>query len=170
MYRNSYSKQQGAVLIISLLMLMVMTLLGVTAMQSTILEEKMAGNFRDKHLAFQAAEVALRDGENWLMTLAQEPIATDDGVNRVWTLDILGADWWNALSAWVNAVPFTGSLVASQAPACLVEEAGFVSDGSLTIGTSRDKPGRVLYRITARGTGGSNAAVAIVQSIYAKRY
>ena len=62
------NKQTGAVLIVSLLMLTVMTMIGVTAMQSNLLQEKMAGNFRDMNVAFQAAEVALRDAETDIFT------------------------------------------------------------------------------------------------------
>ena len=57
------SKQSGVVLVISLIMLVLLTLLGVTAMQTTSLEEKMAGNSKDRNIAFQAAEAALRDSE-----------------------------------------------------------------------------------------------------------
>ncbi len=49
-------RQLGAVLIVSLLLLLVMTLLGVTAMQSNMLQEKMAGNFWSRNLAFQAKD------------------------------------------------------------------------------------------------------------------
>lgn len=55
--------QSGAVLIISLIMLLLLTLIGTSSMQTTSLEEKMAGNFRDRNLAFQAAESAIRDAE-----------------------------------------------------------------------------------------------------------
>jgi len=170
MSHDPCSRQQGAVLIISLVMLTVMTLLGVTAMQSTVLQEKMAGNFRDKHLAFEAAGIAMNDGEQWLMNLASDPVAASDGTNRIWTLDALGPEWWNEPTSWANADVFAGPVLVSQPPRCLLEESGFVSDGALNIGTSQDHSGRVLYRVTARGTGGSNNAVAIVQSIYAKRY
>ena len=56
MHNNTFSRnqQRGAVLIISLIMLLVLTLLGVTSMRTTILEEKMAGNLRDKNTSFQA--------------------------------------------------------------------------------------------------------------------
>lgn len=65
--------QQGAVLAISLIILLLMTIIGVSAMQSTTLQEKMAGNLRDSNLAFQAAESALRDAENYLFTAASLP-------------------------------------------------------------------------------------------------
>ncbi len=56
-------RQQGMILIIALIFLLVMTVIGVTAMQTTSLDERMASNLRDRNLAFQAAEAALRDAE-----------------------------------------------------------------------------------------------------------
>ena len=58
--------QRGAVLIISLIFLLLMTLVGVTAMQGTTMQERMSGNMQDRNVAFQASEAALRLGENWL--------------------------------------------------------------------------------------------------------
>lgn len=54
-------RQTGAVLIVSLLFLVILTILGVTAMSGTTLEHRMAGNTRDHAVALQAAEAALRD-------------------------------------------------------------------------------------------------------------
>ncbi len=55
--------QRGMALVTSLIFLVLLTLVGVTAMQNTTLEEKMAGNNRDRNVAFQSAEAALRDAE-----------------------------------------------------------------------------------------------------------
>lgn len=52
--------QKGAVLIVALLFLVVLTMLGVTAMTGTTLEERMAGNARDGAVAMHAAEASLR--------------------------------------------------------------------------------------------------------------
>ena len=54
-------RQSGAVLVVALLFLMIITMLGVTTMQSTTSEERMGGNTRDWNNALQAAEGALRD-------------------------------------------------------------------------------------------------------------
>ena len=51
--------QRGVVLFVALIMLMVMTLIGVTSMQNSAMEEKMVSNVRDIDLSFQAAEAAL---------------------------------------------------------------------------------------------------------------
>ena len=56
-------RQRGAALVIGLIFLVLLTLIGVAAMQATTLEERMAGNNRDRNVAFQATEVTLRDGE-----------------------------------------------------------------------------------------------------------
>jgi len=57
--RSGLGGQSGAVLIIALIMLAVLTLLGVTAMHTTSLEEKMASNSQEGNRAFQLAETGL---------------------------------------------------------------------------------------------------------------
>ncbi|WP_341645049.1 pilus assembly PilX family protein [Thauera sp. SDU_THAU2] len=56
-------RQRGAALIIGLIMLLILTLLGVTAISNVTLQERMAGSLMDRNLAFQAAEIALRRAE-----------------------------------------------------------------------------------------------------------
>lgn len=63
MYSNQlYAKRQrerGAVLIVAMIFLIIMTLLAVTGMTTTSLEEKMASNSQESTRAFQAAETGL---------------------------------------------------------------------------------------------------------------
>jgi len=56
-------RQQGAILIVALMFLVLLTIVGVSTISGTTLEEKMAGNMREQATAFQAAESALRDAE-----------------------------------------------------------------------------------------------------------
>jgi type IV pilus assembly protein PilX len=60
-YLNSKSREHGAVLIVALLFLVILTMLGVTAMTGTTMEQRMAGNTRDVAVALQSAEAAMRD-------------------------------------------------------------------------------------------------------------
>jgi type IV pilus assembly protein PilX len=55
--------QRGAILIISLMFLVVLTMLALTTMGGITLEERMSGQYRDLNMAFQAAESGLRDAE-----------------------------------------------------------------------------------------------------------
>ena len=68
----SVTRQKGVVLIVSMVMLLLLTLIGVTGSQVTSLEERMAGNVRDQNIAFQAAEATLLAAEQYIL-------ATDSG-------------------------------------------------------------------------------------------
>lgn len=57
-------RQTGAVLIVAMILLVILTLLGVTAMNTTSLEEKMATNNQEQVRAFQAAETGLSQAFN----------------------------------------------------------------------------------------------------------
>jgi Tfp pilus assembly protein PilX len=61
--RFAAKQQQGAALVVGLIFLVLLSLIGVASMQSTGLQERMAGNFRDQNQALQAAEAALRSAE-----------------------------------------------------------------------------------------------------------
>lgn len=78
------NNQRGAILIIAMIMLLLLTIIGLSSMRGTSLQESMAGNMRDSSLALQAAEAALRKGEgvvsekfinNTLDTLDAAPLA-----------------------------------------------------------------------------------------------
>ena len=62
-YISSPQQAKGSILIISLILLLVITAIGASAISSTGLNEKMASNYKDHGLAFQAAEAALAAGE-----------------------------------------------------------------------------------------------------------
>jgi hypothetical protein len=53
-------RERGAALITSLVILLVLTALGITALSTTNLEQKMAINTQDFNRAFQAAETGLK--------------------------------------------------------------------------------------------------------------
>ncbi|MFR0691025.1 PilX N-terminal domain-containing pilus assembly protein [Enterobacterales bacterium AE_CKDN230030158-1A_HGKHYDSX7] len=55
--------EAGAVLLVTLVMLVLLTIIGLAGMRLASLEERLAGNLRDRQVAFQAAEAALRAGE-----------------------------------------------------------------------------------------------------------
>ncbi|NOZ52561.1 MAG: hypothetical protein GXP08_05370 [Gammaproteobacteria bacterium] len=52
----SFKSQQGSVLTISLFLLLVLTIIGASALNNTIMDEKMAANLQNNVIAFQAAE------------------------------------------------------------------------------------------------------------------
>jgi type IV pilus assembly protein PilX len=61
MYRKPIqsSRQNGMALVMGLIILLVMTLISVTAMRSTIMQERMSGSFQNQQVAYHAAETAM---------------------------------------------------------------------------------------------------------------
>ena len=174
-------QQRGVALIVSLIMLLLMTILGLAALRTSLLEEKMAANTRDKTLAFEASEIGLRDAEWWIMSRMVEPIPTTDGSNNVWSADALDPDinnaqsWWHEntrSTAWwsSNGREFGQDIDNIQSrPRTVIEFHQYIED-DLVLGTGNTDTGRVFYRITSKGTGGSDQSRVLLQSTVAKRY
>lgn len=179
-------QQRGAVLIISLILLVVLTLLGLSAMRNTSLEESMAGNMRAENVAFQAAEAALRNGEEWLTELTAKPLANGTGSTGIWLLDAPDADdtddqpWWRQRdAAWwaangeelgddVDLTYLAGTNLPVQ-PLYIIEERGVKRD-SLNVGQQQDFIGLDYYQVTARGLDMSQRSEVFVRSTFARRF
>lgn len=180
-------RQRGMVLIISLIILLVLTLLGLAAMQNTSLEERMAGNFRSQTVALQAAESSLRAGEGWLGIRTDLPAAANPPAsNGVWTIDgpdpnptnslmwhkERDATWWGASGvayANLSQLLFTAANALGETPRHVIEQAGFVND-SLVLGQQQDFNGRWFYQVTARGIAPGGRGEALLRSTYARRF
>lgn len=52
-------RQNGIVLVVGLVFLLVLTILGVTSLRTTTLEQRMAGNMQQRTVAFQDAETRI---------------------------------------------------------------------------------------------------------------
>jgi len=168
LYRKMPGRQKGSALLVSLIILLVMTILGVQALSTTMLEEKMSGNYRDNQLAFEAAEAALRAGEAWLETHITPPDPSDTAADGVWSfgeLDYTDDTWWTANGDPVNT-DFT--LLASQ-PMYAIEEQQRVSDDE-ELGSNAQEPRRYFYRVVARGVGGSSNSVVLLQTTFVRLY
>jgi len=150
--RFKQKSQAGAVLVVSLIMLLLLTIIGVSSVQTTTLEERMAGNMRNKSIAFQNAEAALRAGENYLANLSGNFTAGAGRYLATGTPPGANDDWSKFSTVTYNAA----STQASAAPMYVIQ----LLPTNLSAGTNP------IYRITARGVGGTDSAVAVVQSIY----
>lgn len=69
---HNLSKQQGAVLVMALVMLTVLTLIGMSSMSSSTLELKVAANTQQHDIAFQAAQSVID------ITLSDDPLNTNN--------------------------------------------------------------------------------------------
>ncbi|TVP55391.1 MAG: hypothetical protein EA349_09480 [Halomonadaceae bacterium] len=58
--------QQGTALLMSLIMLLVLSLLAISGMQGSLLQERMAAAQREGTIALEIAESGARDAERWI--------------------------------------------------------------------------------------------------------
>tara|TARA_A100001037_G_scaffold303393_2_gene337272 strand:+ start:2405 stop:2983 length:579 start_codon:yes stop_codon:yes gene_type:complete len=173
--RIASSRCAGAVLFISLVVLLALTLLGVSGVQTATLELRMARNQHDYALALQAAESALREGEHWLASAGQSAAFSQVGVNGLWTVAPLGErSRWELPGVWGDgrsvASPSPVVSLSAAEPRYLVEHlesvAALGSDGSVDESAAPAK----VFRVTARGVGATDGAVVLLQSTFAPAF
>jgi type IV pilus assembly protein PilX len=175
-------KQKGAVLVIGLLLLLILTIIGVTAMQMSRVQERMAGNTRDLNLAFQASEAALRNGENMIFNQAYRPETCTTSPCNFWESGAMvgvenePASWWHSYAIEYEEDGDHSSVTESlgelaEDPEFVVEWLGNVRGAGDSLTTGHGMPeGRDFYRVTARSSGGSGAANTVLQTTYAKKF
>lgn len=155
--------QNGAVLITGLIFMVVLTLIVTASMKTTVLEEKMAGNVRDRDLAFQAAEAALRAGES-VLSAASPPSVSASG--PYFTVGVRTDTYWLTQHNWETSVAFGHTLTGvSSAPRYVLEEMPAINseNGSSRFGPLSESG---MYKITARGVGGNPNTVVILQTTH----
>jgi type IV pilus assembly protein PilX len=168
--------QRGVALFISLVLLLVLTIIGVSAVQTTSLEERMARNTNDSVLAVESAEVALRTAEGFLRanvnSTALFPAA---GNNGLWKAsDYLQDERWEQANIWTgnNSVALPANSVGGVA-----EQPRYIIEWVATVQRS-ENPYQMnqsyatlfdrieIFRITARGVGGTPNARVMLQSTF----
>ena len=180
--RVNRAQQKGAVLVFCLVFLAILTVLGVSGMESATLEERMSGNMRDYTLAFQAAESALKNAEAWLVAQGPLPTTSTDGSTTVWAADSMdpaandGAYWWDHANIDGNWWTTNGDAMANVAsvstqPVYVIEEYRSVSSGqSIAIGGGETTLPRTFHRITSRAVGVNVTTEVILQSTFVQTY
>jgi type IV pilus assembly protein PilX len=166
------SSQKGMALISALLLLLVLTMLGIGMFRSFGLQERVAGNTREKQRATHAAESAQSYAEWWL--------TSDNGVNATTGGDCTGVVTTPQVCStvipnittlpWPIAVSFTP-------PTMTVGPAGTAGDYASSpefyitflAGTYYKESGTQVntYQVDATGYGGTTVAAAVVESAYA---
>jgi type IV pilus assembly protein PilX len=174
-------RQQGASLVIALMFLIVLTILGLVSVRSSTLHERMAGNDRDRAIAFEAAEAALRDAEADILANITTGSAFDaDCTDGLCIPATIATPNWEQV-AWdddSSRVYGDGSgagaypVDVAQAPRYIVELLPDLPAGagnSLSANVRSSTSGGTAYRITARGWGRRDTTQVMLQSVYVKQ-
>ncbi len=158
---RSARAERGSSLIVALIFLVVMAMLSVTLANVTTLEERMAGSTRDRNLALQAAEAALRDAEVRLASPGFRATAFP-AFNIVLAND---ATYWEACFASgappCNVVYQPTQLLPTLGPGAVAGQPRYVVERKPNVG-----PGATteIFRVTARALGGSADTIVVLQA------
>lgn len=166
----SHQNQKGAVLIVGLIMMFVMTLISVSSISTSVLETRMSTNYQDRQVAFQAAEAALREGER---LTASHVVKTDfdtSCTNGLCESDLQGGTtltkYWLDSTIWSTSgkhITFTVTGSAQQAKLIIEYMGQKITDFSSATPQVSDP---IIYRITALGYGKSVNSKVMLQSTY----
>ena len=106
----SSTREGGFSLIVALMMLIVIIILGISASQMAINEERGARNDRDRQIAFQAAEAALKDAEYEILNPASPACGapSERGRGRTGTLTCFNATNSIGYAVGCSASPNSG--------------------------------------------------------------
>ena len=159
---KSSQKQSGAVLVIGMIMLTVLSIIVISASQNTGIQQKMTANLTDKQVIFERAESSLKEAEAYLLkTNEKELLAKFDNTAGHYIFDqnrrLSKPSKWQKLQA-----------ITAQSKAKYIIE---LLPDIKTAGDSLDM-GKTLqskyYRITAMAKGSTHISLAILQSIIKK--
>jgi len=172
--------QRGVVLIVGLIMVLLISIVALASIRGSGLQEAMAGNIRDRGLAFQASEAALSLGESRVDYLhAAAPVCNGTPHNSLTCFTNLDATPAGS-AQYLNDAGFTskGNVTAmslmtgmnvSQEPIFVLEElASFTPDdgGALDESAAKNITALTSYRVTSKGVGLTADSQVITQSTY----
>ena len=144
--------QRGVVLIVALIMLVLITVVSLTAIRSTTTDERLAGNARDRDKAFQAAEAAVRsclaplDSDTPALGSFTVLTPAAAGATPVWEV---AANWSSGNSYAVTSLGTAAAAGLQAQPRCMVERLNATP---------------ASYRVTGRAVGASADTVVMLQA------
>jgi len=155
-------RQRGMALPVVMIFLIILLVLATAGMDDTAMQERMAGNLRDREAAFQAAEAALREGEEWLRANQATALTNAD-------MPVAVAAAWDGLApapTGTRASPYDAAseIQLASAPVYYVGPPELLwSNAGIEVGL--EVP-RYLYPVIARGEGGTANAVVILRTLF----
>ncbi|GAC1408896.1 MAG: pilus assembly protein [Burkholderiaceae bacterium] len=152
-------------LIITILLLLMLTILGVGAMSLNTTQTRIATNTADAQIAFQTAEGALSQAQALLATPAYDHKAFPAGTPGFYAFVAANAAPWTTVD-WTSSsavLSFQGN--ARNPGAFIIEQLGSTPIPGYSISLKNNIPQIVNwnYRITAHATGASGGSPVMLQ-------
>lgn len=164
--------QRGAALIVALVLLLVMTVLGVTALNSSTLQGLMSSAYRQQTSALAGVENVLLEGEMEVENIVNDPALDPDTIN--YYFDLVEGDPQFAASSSSSANWSIGPLVQQTIGQFAIEGRYVIEymgefevpGESIAEGGGLEDSRIHIFRVSARGTEANGEGLRIVQSYY----
>lgn len=162
--------QSGVVLFVALMLLVILSMIGVTVARMQTVEERMARNENNRQLATQAAEAGLRYAEYQLLNAPPEATFAGDTAGYYVMSQTTGSMITPALfNTPANVMAYAGpalSLVPAgpaSAPTIAIELVGYGSIPGDGLTPNQEPP---VYRITVQGYDADGTPSIMLQEVY----
>jgi type IV pilus assembly protein PilX len=188
--RTTPYAQRGMALITAMLLLIVVTIMALSMFRSYGVEERLAGNTRDKQRAINAAVSAQQYAESWLASgtapasgvcpggfvpsstsgeVCSKPAIPIDFSNWPWAAGVTYTQFTsNAINGVSNVISATGTKdvlaagVLTQSASYAQAPVFYITD----LGPNAGFPAGEVYQVDAIGFGGQSNTVAVVESTF----
>ena len=195
----SVRSQRGAVMIIALIFLLLLTILAVSASGNSLLQGRMSGGLRNAQQAQMSAETALR-GAEWKLWSSSNGVSSHlycgiavpsecyvfDASNPIsavvkfrtqagWVTE--GATTYKGVGGAVDYTTLANGRLAKN-PLYIIEDmgpelppgvSGSLHESGATGSRGTTGNGRHIYRITARASGGNENTVRVLETTFSAK-
>lgn len=192
---NNARHQQGVVLVVALIFLLLITILAIAASGTSLMQLRLAGGLRSSQMADFGAESALRGAEWRLWTASNlDPMACTTSGPICYKYDPVtlntnveafrNSPGWTATGATVYS-PSTlttestdKTFKLTKDPVYIIEDLGVElpagagsqhESGQSSPGTGNTSVDSHIYRITARSTGANDNTVRVMETTFAAK-
>ena len=163
------------VLVVSLLILITLTILGLAAMRSSRTEMSMAGNQRELGITFNAAEAGLGSAQTYIDNSISKTIYDDPSQGLYNALDV-DPDYRDPTTWDDSQTAAIGLPHVVEQPKFIIKYLGDRSQNEVAAvnigGYGSSQPGITVsnFRITARAVGQTGRATRQLQAYYGKEF
>ena len=175
-----HKKQTGAVLIVSLIILVALTLFVLSGSNSVVMQEKMVSAVRDMHVSLEIAESGIADAESAIEALSDVTSFDTTGTNGLYSeghgpTDLFADTLW--ADSNITHLATANTVISKSQARYFIEYLGIytssnaITDNSVkTYGAKSSESDISLFKIVSRSLGINGNTERIIVSHYAKSF
>lgn len=174
--KNTYKKQSGAVLVLSLIILSALTLFVLSGSRTVLLQEKMTSAVRDLRVSIEIAESGVKDAEADIKALIDVSSFSDTGAGGLYSEGNAPTDIFDPTIWGEETSTLAVTVISGKQARYFIEDLGEISStnsSSVSVngyGKAKDEDTVHLFRIVSRSLGTNGHTERIISCHYGKKF